>query len=243
MKYVLTEIEKVNGRHEGYVATTRQCFQNGYSAAKARRTLLRIFPHIPVTLDMVQSFRTKRWVPEKELLKLQNEAAAAVVDAFGGNEGLDNLASAKIHELMSDGKLSASQLLSAKSLLGRFLAHSLKEQEFLLKTGQLEIGEEVEETPEEHEAKRKAASLRVVAQIKEIFGISPDPEPQAIIPAPILPAGFGPSAQQGIGPSDHQVEEIGSSGHRVIGSFEQPGETDSSEELDSAKASDEADDG
>ena len=144
------------------------------------------------------------------------------MNAFGGNEGLDNLASAKIHELMSDGKLSASQLLSAKSLLGRFLAQNLKEQEFLLKTGQIEIGEEVEETPEEHEAKRKAASLRVVAQIKEIFGISPDPEPEAIMPAPILPAGFGSSGPQG----------IGSSGQQLIGSSEEPAPTEASDEAD-----------
>jgi hypothetical protein len=225
MAMILTEIEKLNGRHEGYAATTRQCFQRGDSAARTRRVLLLIFPEVPVTLDMVQSFRTKRWVPEKELLKLQNEATAALVDAFGGNEGLDNLASAKIHELLTEGKLSPSQLLSAKSLLGRSLAQNLKEQEFLHKTGQLETGEEVEETAEEHEAKRKAASLRVVAQIKEIFGISSNPEPEAIVPAPTLPAGFGSSAQ------------------RLIGASEEPAEIDASEELDSTEESDEANDG
>ena len=225
MAMILTEIEKLNGRHEGYAATTRQCFQRGDSAARTRRVLLLIFPEVPVTLDMVQSFRTKRWVPEKELLKLQNEATAALVNAFGGNEGLDNLASAKIHELLTAGKLSASQLLSAKSLLGRFLAQNLKEQEFLHKTGQLETGEEVEETPEEHEAKRKATSLRVVAQIKEIFGISTDPEPEPVMPAVVLPAGFSPSGQ------------------RLTAASEEPAEIDASEDLDSTKESGAADHG
>jgi hypothetical protein len=188
MRKVLTQIEKLDGRFPGLVIRVKGWLDQGVIAAKIPQ-LLRDHFGVSVTETMVESFRHKRWVPEKEAIALKAQTAKAAVEAFGGDAGLDAMASAKIWELMD--KMTIPQLLAARQLFVRIQAQNLKEKEFLFKTGQLQPTQPADgqQGGEGQEAALNAESMNVVQKIKEIFGIASGPEQEQL--SPDVPAAAG----------------------------------------------------
>jgi len=186
MRKVLTEIEKLDGRFPGLAVRVKRWFDDGHTSAEIA-ALLREECDPSITDTMVENFRYKRWVPEKERHTLKVETAHAAVEAIGGEGGFDTLVLAKLWELMD--KMSIPQLLSARSLSVKIKAQNLKEQEFLFKTGQLKP----HQSPQEEEAERQAQSKNALRRIKEIFGLAGDEPPKP--PVRQVPAVAGtPSA-------------------------------------------------
>jgi hypothetical protein len=108
----------------------------------------------------------------------------AAVEAFGGDQGIDALASARIFEiLMTTGDWN--KLTKVRELLCKTRSQTLKEQEFLAKTGQLNPPGG-QDGGDGEDAESDAEAISVVDSIKRIFGISPDPKPEP--PSPEVPA-------------------------------------------------------
>ena len=169
-KFVLTEIEKLNGTFDGVVSAACGWFEQGNSAADLPEVIKRIF-RVSITEHMANNYRRLRWVPHKELVALKLAAITAAVQAFGGDAGFDAALLAKLWEMMDE--MSVTQIISARNLFVRVRAQNLKEQEFLFKTGQLKLApaEGVETDPQ-------AQQEKVLCRIKEIFGLASN-EPAA----------------------------------------------------------------
>jgi hypothetical protein len=181
MAKILTQIEKLDGRYPGLAFKVKHWFDQGRTSAEVRQ-LLQDQLGVSVTKNMVEGFRRKRWTREKNSVALKAETIKAAVEAFGGDAGLDALASAKIWELMD--KMTLPQLFAAKQLFVKIRAQDLKEQEFLFKTGQLPAARrsDGQEGAEGQEAAADAETARVVQRIKEIFGIGSGAEQQPASP-------------------------------------------------------------
>jgi hypothetical protein len=183
---VLTEIEKLDARYTGLAFTVKALFDQGKPSVEIPALVEKMFG-VPVTEPMVKSFRSRRYVPEKELTALKTVAMKAAIEAFGGDAGLDAAILAKLWQLMD--QMTIPQLIQARSLFVRVRAQNLKEHEFLYKTGQLRPSQEVQVDPQEQQR-------NVLRRIKEIFGLVSDEEeqPAPAGPAPALPAGGSASA-------------------------------------------------
>jgi hypothetical protein len=188
MRKVLTQIEKLDGRFPGLAFKVKNWLDQGHTAAQIPQLLHDHFG-VSVTKTMVEKFRSKRWAPEKDAVALKMETIKAAVQAFGGDAGLDAMASAKLWELMD--KMTLPQLLAAKQLFVRIRAQNLKEKEFLFKTGQLPATRpsDGQQGGEGQEAALNAESMNVVQKIKEIFGIASGLEQEQ--PSPDVPAAAG----------------------------------------------------
>jgi hypothetical protein len=174
----LTEIEKLDGQYTGLAFTVRCWFDQGKTLDQIPELLQGRFG-VTVTRGMVESFRCTRWVPEKEAIAERIATTQAAIEAFGGDVGVDALLLAKLWELMD--KLSAPQLISARSLFVKIRAQNLKEQEFLYKTGQWKPSHAEGDAPDPETQQRN-----VLHRIKEIFGLAGHGEEDA--PTPQLPA-------------------------------------------------------
>jgi hypothetical protein len=95
--------------------------------------------------------------------------AKVAIEAFGGDAGLDAVILSKLWEMMD--KMTIPQLIAARTLFVKVRAQSLKEQEFLYKSGQLRLGPGGAEVPDAHTQQKN-----VLRRIKEIFGITTDDE-------------------------------------------------------------------
>ncbi len=188
MRKVLTQIEKLDGRFPGLAFKVKNWLDQGHKAAQIPQLLHDHFG-VSVTKTMVEKFRSKRWAPEKDAIALKMETIKAAVQAFGGDAGLDAMASAKLWELMD--KMTIPQLLGAKQLFVRIRAQNLKEKEFLFKAGQLPATRpsDGQEGGEGQEAALNAESMNVVQKIKDIFGIASGPEQEQL--SPDVPAAAG----------------------------------------------------
>ncbi len=166
-RLVLTEIEKLNGRHPGLALKVKTWFEKGIECDAIPELLFKTYG-VTVNVRAVESFRTKRWVPEKNRTQEKLETIKAAIQAFGGDAGLDAAILAKLWELMD--QMTISQLISARALFIKIRAQNLKEQEFLYKTGQLKPGggEELD---------RETQQRNVLRRVKEIFGLADDQEP------------------------------------------------------------------
>ncbi len=159
---VLCEIEKLDARHPKLVFSVKAWLDLGRTTEEIRELIRQQF-QVPVTSKMVETFRARRWVPEKELVKLKLATTKAAIEAFGGDAGFDAVLLAKLWELMDE--MTIPQLLSARTLFLKVRAQNLKEQEFLYKTGQLRPEQEVD--PQQQQR-------NVLRRIKEIFGLAGD---------------------------------------------------------------------
>ncbi len=170
-KFVLTEIEKLDGSIDGVASAARGWFDRGKSAAELPEVIKRIFG-VSITENMANNYRRLRWVPHKELVELKLAAITAAVQAFGGDAGFDAALLAKLWEMMDE--MSVDQIIAARNLFVRVRAQNLKEQEFLFKTGQLKLApaDGVETDPQ-------AQQQKVLSRIKEIFGLASN-EPAAL---------------------------------------------------------------
>jgi len=177
-RLVLTEIEKLDGSHPNLCFSVKAWFDQGIAAENIPALVLNTFG-ISVNSSAVEHFRTKRWVPEKELIALKMATTKAALEAFGGDTGFDAVILAKLWELMD--KMSIPQLLAARSLFVRVRAQNLREQEFLFKTGQWKPAQ-----PEGEDADPHAQQKQVLQRIKEIFGIATGEESEP--PATKVPA-------------------------------------------------------
>jgi hypothetical protein len=171
MRRVLTEIEKLGGRFPDLLTTVKTHLDHGRTTAEIPALLHQQFG-VSVTSQMVETFRHKRWVPEKDRTAEKKETARAAIEAFGGDEGFDCVVLAKLWELMD--KMTIPQLIAARTLFVKIKAQNLKEQEFLFKTGQWKppkpAGEE--------DADPIAQSRRAMQRIKEIFGLAGNEPPK-----------------------------------------------------------------
>ncbi len=159
---VLCEIEKLDARHPKLVFSVKAWLDLGRTTEEIRELIRQQF-QVPVTSKMVETFRARRWVPEKERVKLKLATTKAAIEAFGGDAGFDAVLLAKLWELMDE--MTIPQLLSARTLFLKVRAQNLKEQEFLFKTGQLRSEQEVD--PQQQQR-------NVLRRIKEIFGLAGD---------------------------------------------------------------------
>ncbi len=183
----LTEIEKLDGRYPGVAFHVKGWLDQGIPSAEIVGLIHGTF-HLPVTEAMVENYRYKRWVPEKELVAIKIAVTKAAIEAFGGDAGLDAAILAKLWELMD--KMSIPQLISARTLFIKVRAQNLKEQEFLYKTGQLKPGngEEID---------RETQQRNVLRRVKEIFGLADDDPPAAVVTTPVPPRGPAPPVSRG----------------------------------------------
>ena len=174
---VLTEIEKLDGRYPKLAFHVKAWLDQGISSPDIVGLLFNTY-HIPVSENMVENYRTRRWVPEKELVALKMAVTKAAIEAFGGDVGFDAVVLAKLWELMD--KMTIPQLIATRTLFVRIRAQNLKEQEFLYKTGQLKPGQTGEQVDPETQQRN------VLRRIKEIFGLATDEDEEE--EAPALPA-------------------------------------------------------
>ena len=181
-RWVLTDVQKVDGSYPGVASAVRGLLDQGQSAEKIAERVNQVFG-TSVNDSAVGQFRTKVWVPEKELVALKIVTIKSAVEAFGGDAGLDAAILAKLWELMDD--MTIPQLLSARSLFVKVRAQNLKEQEFLYRTGQLKPAQASGDAAPDPETQQR----NVLRRIKEIFGLAGDEEEET--PAPQLPAAAG----------------------------------------------------
>ena len=80
MKKILTSIEKLDQRFPGLAAKVRMWFDQGISVQKVSELLLEEY-QVSVSRSTVGRFRTRRWVPEREL-RQEKEAQAAATAEF-----------------------------------------------------------------------------------------------------------------------------------------------------------------
>ncbi len=182
---VLTQIEKLDGHHPGLALKVKTWFEKGIECAAIPELLLETYG-VTVTAREVETFRTRRWVPEKMAIQEKREALKAAIETFGGDAGLDAAALAKLWELMD--RMSIPQLISARALFIKIRAQNLKEQEFLYKTGQLKPGQELD---------RETQQKNVLRRVKEIFGLADDDEPPAVVTIAVPPGGPAPAESGG----------------------------------------------
>jgi hypothetical protein len=175
---VLTDIEKLGGRYPHLVFCVKAWLDQGTASEKIAALLQETFG-VCVTRTVVENYRYKRWVPEKTFIALKSATKQSVINACGGDAGLDTAAMATLWELMDE--MTIPQLLSARALFVKIKAQNLKEQEFLFKSGQLKP----HKSPEEEEADRNAQSRNALRRMKEIFGLAGDgpPKPKVLAPA------------------------------------------------------------
>ena len=207
----LTDVEKLDGQFPGLAYEVKSGFDQGLTAAKVAECISKRFP-VQVTKRKIQSYRSKRWVPDKKKLEEAALAAQAAVGAFGGDKGLDNVLSARLFEVIQEVR-DWKQLSQVRAVLCKTRAQSLKEQEFLFKTGQLKQGKASGEG-EEDAAANEAKTKRVMNKIRAIFGLEPLPDetsnqqPEAgseASPVEVEPSGIEPSGGRAIVPLEEQV--------------------------------------
>jgi hypothetical protein len=163
------KLEKIGGCTPDLLTVVKTHLDHGRTTAEIPALVYQQFG-VSVTLQMVEGFRKKRWVPEKDHTAEKKETIEAAVAAFGGEKGFDALLLAKLWEMMD--KMTIPQLIAARTLFIKIRAQDLKEQEFLFKTGQLKPPK-----PEEEEDPI-AQSRRAMQRIKEIFGLAGDEPPK-----------------------------------------------------------------
>jgi hypothetical protein len=186
MHKVLNAIEKLDGRHNGLAFAVKKWLDEGKKAREIQALLHRTFG-VTATVKMVENFRSGRWAAEKNRIGLKTETTKAAVEASGGDAGFDSVVLAKLWESMD--KMTVPQLLAARSLFVRIKAQSLKEQEFLYKTGQSKP-KQADGQPVDPLAQQR----KVLQRIKEIFGLATDEEPEPPPPAAAVAAGSGNAA-------------------------------------------------
>jgi hypothetical protein len=159
-RLVLTGIEKLDATHSGLAFAVKAWFDQGLNSEAITKLVLEKFG-ASVTASMVDNYRARRWVREKERMALKMVAAKSAIDNFGGDAGLDAVLLAKLWELME--QLTVPQLLSARALFVKVRSQNLKEQEFLLRTGQLKPGQTEDD--------QLTQQRKVLQRVKEIFGL------------------------------------------------------------------------
>lgn len=174
---MLTQIEKLDGSHPGLATQVRVWFDCGVIADDIPKRVREKFG-VSITAKMAEGFRSKRWAPEKELIRLKLIITKAAIEAFGGDAGLDAVLLSKLWELMDE--MTIPQILSARSVFVKVRAQNLKEQEFLFKTGQLKPARAGGEQAPDPETQQR----NVLRRVKEIFGLATGDEPET--PAPVL---------------------------------------------------------
>jgi len=191
-KFVLTEIEKLDGSHPGVVSAANGWFDQGNPASGLPAKLAKCYG-VSITEHMANGYREHRWVPHKELLALKVATIKAAVEAFGGDAGFDAALLAKLWEMMDE--MTIPQIIAARNVFVRVRAQNLKEQEFLFKTGQLKLGEAEGVDPQEQQQK-------VLCRIKEIFGLAGDEPAPPPTPKALPPAEHAGDGEQAVGAGD-----------------------------------------
>ena len=161
---VLTDIEKLDGKHLGLAFAVKTWFAQGVICEDIPALLLEKFG-VTVSAAAVKCYRIKRWVPEQEFLAMRIATTKAAIEAFGGDTGLDAVLLAKLWELMD--QMTIAQMIAARTLFIKVRAQNLKEQEFLYKTGQWKPPHEGGDAPDPETQQRN-----VLRRIKEIFGLA-----------------------------------------------------------------------
>ncbi len=180
--WVLTEIEKLDGKHPGLAHAVKSWFDLGIPDNEIPARLATRFG-VTITEKMAEGFRIKRWVPEKELIAEKMATTKAAIEAFGGDTGLDAVLLSKLWELMD--KMTIAQMIAARTLFIKVRAQNLKEQEFLYKTGQWKPPHAGGDVPDPETQQRN-----VLRRIKEIFGLAgheveKEPETPQLPAAPV----------------------------------------------------------
>jgi hypothetical protein len=178
-KTVLSTIEKLDGQHPGLAFNTKNQFDRGVPVKDVTTFINNQYP-VTVSEDVVGRYRTKVWAPDREKIHETSLLIRMIVKDFGGDSGIDALASAQIFEILMAEK-DWTKLTGIRALLCKTRAQTLKEQEFLFKSGQLEMSGDSRGESEEPETETMSA----VDRIKAIFGISPDAPPNP--PSPVVP--------------------------------------------------------
>jgi len=163
---VLTQVEKLDGSHPGVGTKVRVLLDRGIPVRKIPKMVQRQFG-VSLTKDMVAYYRTNRWGPLRDRIQDESVAVKAIIEAVGGDAGVDEFMSARLLEVVH--QLTHDKLIDAKELFVKVRAQNLKEQEFLFKTGQLKPGEEID---------REEQSRNALRRIKEIFGLAGDEPPK-----------------------------------------------------------------
>jgi hypothetical protein len=178
---VLTEIEKLDGSYPGLGTKVRICLDQGIPVRQLQKMINKEYG-VSVTKDMVAYFRTNRWGPLKDRIETEAVTVKAIIEAVGGDAGVDEFMSARLLEDVR--ALEHDELIDVKELFVKIRAQNLKEQEFLFNSGQLKLNKPADGT-EEDAAAEEAKTKRVMNKIRGIFGLEPlpdepdDQEPQA----------------------------------------------------------------
>ena len=181
-RLVLTGIEKLDATHSGLAFAVKAWFDQGLNSEAIANLVLEKFG-ASVTNSMVDIYRSRRWVPEKERTALKMVATKSAIDNFGGDAGFDAVLLAKLWELME--QLNIPQLLSARALFVKVRAQNLKEQEFLFRTGQLKPGQTEDD--------QLTQQRKVLQRVKEIFGLDSGEEAELELEPKLEPK---PEAEQ-----------------------------------------------
>ncbi len=176
----LTEVEKLAGRFPDAGTTARGMFDVGASSAEVTVALNKQF-NATLTETQMRRFRKKCWVDEGERVREIALTKKAMVKAFGGDKGLDNVASSQIFEILTTSK-DLPKMTKVREMVAKNRAQTLKEKEFRFKTGQLK-------SPKTQEPDAQEQSRNALQRIKEIFGLAGDEPPKP--PVRQLPAAVG----------------------------------------------------
>lgn len=172
MRMVLTDIEKLDGRFPGVITCVNLCLDQGWTGDEIAALLDKQY-HVPMTRSTVLTYRRNRWVRQKRAVQARREAAEAIYDALGGHQGLDLLLFARLFELLTELK-DVKLVVAVKEHVLKMRAQELKEEEFKLKSAQLQPGK----TAGDKEADREEQSRNALRRIKEIFGLAGDGPPK-----------------------------------------------------------------
>jgi hypothetical protein len=172
MRKVLNTIEKLDATHSGLATVVRSQLDHGVSTQKVSELINKKYP-VSVSQSSVGRYRTKVWVPDREKMREIGLTMQVIVKEFGGDAGIDALASARIFEILTTTE-DWRKLTEVRELVAKTRAQTLKEQEFMFKTGQLKPGEGADAAAEDPAAE-EAKTKRVMNKIRGIFGLDPLP--------------------------------------------------------------------
>ena len=158
---VLTDLEKLDARFPGLATQARVLLDKGVPVPKVTEILRAQYP-VPITESSVNSFRKRRWKPQRQKIEADFRALEVLFEKFGGNYGLDLAAFARVRDLLNKSDIKEAN--SVRLAVLKMRAQDLKEEEFLRKTGQLKPSQGAAE----QESDPHAQERKVLRRIKEM---------------------------------------------------------------------------